>query len=66
MLEFLSFCKPYLAKLSGNDEGQTGIEYVMLIVLVAIAAFVASPNISDTLVGAFKSVSRMIVGGMAS
>ena len=65
MLALLDFCKSRFARLFGNDEGQTGVEYVMLIVLTAVAAFIASPNVTDTVVGAYEGVSRMILGGMA-
>ena len=46
MLALFNFSKPCLAKLFGDDEGQTGFEYVMLIVLVAIAGFITSPSMT--------------------
>jgi Flp pilus assembly pilin Flp len=66
MLVFCNYCKFFLAKHFRNDSGQTVMEYVMILVLVAVAAFVASPNITDTLVGAFQGTSSMIEGGLSS
>ncbi len=60
------YCKPFISKLFGNSEGQTVTEYVMILVLVAIAAFVVSPSITDAVVGVYQGTNSMLVEGMAS
>ena len=42
------------------EEGQTMVEYVMLIVLVALAVFILSPNIKDAILQVFKNTSSAL------
>jgi len=43
-----------------NEEGQTMVEYVMLIVLVALAVFILSPNIKDAILKVFSNTSSAL------
>jgi len=61
-----NYRKPFLAKLHRNDRGQTAVEYVMLIVLVAVSIFITSPNVTDSVMGVFSGTSKMLEDGMSS
>ena len=65
MLALFNFSKPYLVKLFKNDEGQTGFEYVTLLVLVAVAAFITSPSMTDSVQGVINGTSSMLEDGMS-
>jgi Flp pilus assembly pilin Flp len=43
-----------------SDEGQTMVEYVMLIVLVALAVFLLSPNIKSAILKVFENTSSAL------
>ncbi len=43
-------------RLMNEEEGQTIVEYVLLIVLIALAVFAANPNITDAITGVFSRV----------
>jgi Flp pilus assembly pilin Flp len=68
MLALYSYCRPYLSMLKSrllnhdDEEGQTMVEYVMMIVLVAIAVFVASPSITSAIIGVFSGTSSVLGG----
>jgi Flp pilus assembly pilin Flp len=67
MLALFNYYKPYLTKwtqkLFRDDEGQTMVEYVMLIVLVAVAVFIASPSITNAIMNVFTGTSSLLEGG---
>jgi Flp pilus assembly pilin Flp len=65
MLALFNICKPYLTRLSGNDEGQAAFEYVMLLVLVAVAAFITSPSMTDSVQGVINGTSSILEDGMS-
>lgn len=46
-----------------EDEGQTMVEYVMLIVLVALAVFVMSPSVTSAVLGVFSATSSALTLG---
>lgn len=62
----LAYLKHYIEKIRRDDEGQTMVEYVMLIVLVAVAVFIASPTVTDAVMGVFNGTSSMLTDGMSS
>jgi hypothetical protein len=66
MLALFNFFKPHLFKLFRNDEGQVVTEYVMLVLLVAIAAFLTSPSMANTLHGAIDGISSVLIEHMSS
>ncbi len=47
-------------KLSKNEAGQTMVEYVMLIVLVALAVFLLTPNIKSAIIQVFSNTSSAL------
>ncbi len=49
-----------IERLGKDDRGQTMVEYVMLIVLVALAVFILSPNIRDAIVNVFQNTSSAL------
>ena len=50
-------------RLTRGETGQTMVEYVMLIVLVALAVFLASPSITSAIMGVFTKTSSVLSGG---
>jgi len=47
-------------KFTVNEEGQTMVEYVMLIVLIALAVFLLTPNIKDAVLKVFSNTSSAL------
>jgi Flp pilus assembly pilin Flp len=47
-------------RLRNDENGQTMVEYVMLIVLVALALFLLSPNIVDAIMQVFSNTSSAL------
>ena len=47
-------------KMMKGETGQTMVEYVMLIVLVALAVFILSPNIKDAILQVFSNTSSAL------
>ncbi len=43
-----------------DESGQTMVEYVMLIVLVALAVFILTPNIKDAILQVFQNTSSAL------
>ncbi len=43
-----------------EETGQTMVEYVMLIVLVALAVFILTPNIKDAILKVFQNTSSAL------
>ncbi len=43
-----------------EEAGQTMVEYVMLIVLVALAVFILTPNIKDAILKVFSNTSSAL------
>ena len=64
MLNLFNCFRPYAAegirKLFRNDEGQTMVEYVMLIVLVALAVFLLSPSVTQAIMSVFTNTSSAL------
>jgi Flp pilus assembly pilin Flp len=56
----LAHLKSRLAALSQDEAGQTMVEYVMLIVLVALAVFLATPNIKSAILKVFENTSSAL------
>ena len=56
----LSTSGPALKAFQDDEEGQTMVEYVMLIVLVALAVFMLSPNVRDGILGVFQHTSSVL------
>ena len=43
-----------------DEKGQTMVEYVMLIVLVALAVFLLTPNIKSAIIKVFSNTSSAL------
>ena len=61
-----NYTKPIVTKLRRKERGQTAIEYVMLIVLVSVSVFIASPNVTNSVLRVFAGTSKMLQDGMSS
>jgi Flp pilus assembly pilin Flp len=49
-----------------GDQGQTMVEYVMLIVLVALAVFLLTPNLQSAIITVFSNTSSALATGSGS
>lgn len=56
-----SALKGLVEKSNQDETGQTMVEYVMLIVLVALAVFILTPNIKDAILKVFQNTSSALV-----
>ncbi len=56
----LTYLKVKLEQMLHMQEGQTMVEYVMLIVLVALAVFLASPSVTSAILGVFSRTSSAL------
>ena len=56
-----SALKGLVDKSNRDETGQTMVEYVMLIVLVALAVFILTPNIKDAILKVFQNTSSALV-----
>ena len=62
MLEFIQFhLVNGINRLNKNEKGVTTVEYAVMLVLVAIAVAVASPNIRSAVISVFNAVSSALV-----
>ena len=66
MRALYNYYKFHLAKLLLDKEGQTLVEYIMIFVLVAIAVFIASPDLRDSLAGVLVGTSSLLTDAMSS
>lgn len=67
MLNYLkSYASVKLNKLFRNDEGQTMVEYVMLIVLVALAVFLLTPSVTQAITAVFSNTSSALAKPVSS
>ncbi len=49
-----------LSNLKDNEHGQTFVEYVMIIVLVALAVYIANPDITSAIMNVFTDTSSAL------
>jgi Flp pilus assembly pilin Flp len=47
---------------NGEEEGQTIVEYVLLIVLIALVVFATNPSMSGALINAFNRITNSVSG----
>lgn len=47
-------------RLMNEEEGQTIVEYVLLIVLIALAVFAANPSLTSAITNVFLRVSQSL------
>jgi Flp pilus assembly pilin Flp len=60
MLAWFNQLIQFLKVRLGEEEGQTMVEYVMLIVLVALAVFILSPSITSAIMNVFFNTSSAL------
>jgi Flp pilus assembly pilin Flp len=46
--------------LSGKEEGQTIVEYVLLIVMIALIVLATQPGLTGALLGSFNRISASV------
>jgi Flp pilus assembly pilin Flp len=56
----LAALRSQIKRITKDEAGQTMVEYVMLIVLVALAVFILSPNIKDAIIKVFQNTSSAL------
>jgi len=70
MLTLYNYCKNAITMLERrflkDQTGQTMVEYVMLIVLVALAVFLLTPNIKSAIITVFSNTSSALATGSGS
>jgi Flp pilus assembly pilin Flp len=70
MLSLYAHCRNAAAALEKrflrDVTGQTMVEYVMLIVLVALAVFMLTPNIKSAIITVFSNTSSALKTGSGS
>ena len=55
----IPWLKAKMAELK-KEQGQTFVEYVMIIVIVALAVYIANPSITSAILGVFSSTSSAL------
>ncbi len=58
--QIATYMKVRLADLLKEESGQTIVEYVLLIVLVALAVFFASPSVTSAIMNVFTRTSSVL------
>jgi Flp pilus assembly pilin Flp len=59
--QLMPFVKAHMNRLfKAEEDGQTMVEYVMLIVLVALAVFIMSPGLTSAILGVFSNTSSAL------
>jgi Flp pilus assembly pilin Flp len=56
----INFLKAWLSAKLKAEEGQTIVEYVLLIVLIALAVFFATPSITTAVINVFSKTSSVL------
>ena len=56
----ITWLKAKLARLHKEEEGQTIVEYALIIVLIALAVLLASPSLTDAIVKVFSDASSLL------
>jgi Flp pilus assembly pilin Flp len=60
MSQIATYLKVRFEDFFKAESGQTIVEYVLLIVLVALAVFFASPSITSAIIGVFSRTSSVL------
>ena len=56
----MTWFKAKLARLHKEEEGQTIVEYALIIVLIALAVLLASPSLTQAIVNVFQDTSSLL------
>jgi Flp pilus assembly pilin Flp len=65
MLALWKYHKHYLTNILRNDEGQTVLEYAVMIILMGVAIFVAFPDLPDAILEIFDGTSSVLTDSMS-
>ncbi len=52
--------KDGLGRFSSDEQGQTIVEYALIIVLIALAVLLASPSLTNAIVKVFEDTSSLL------
>ena len=52
-------------QLKQEEDGQAMIEYTMMMVLVALSVFIASPSMTESIVSVFTNTSSLLTEAMS-
>ena len=55
-----TWLKARLAQLHKEEEGQTIVEYALIIVLIALAVLLASPSLTQAIIQVFNDTSSLL------
>ena len=55
-----TWLKARLAQLHKEEEGQTIVEYALIIVLIALAVLLASPSLTQAIIQVFTDTSSLL------
>ncbi len=61
LAQLVAYLKAHTENMLKMESGQTIVEYVLLIVLVALAVFFASPTITNAVLGVFSRTSSVLL-----
>ncbi len=61
LAQLVAYLKAHTENMLKMESGQTIVEYVLLIVLVALAVFFASPTITQAVLGVFSRTSSVLL-----
>jgi Flp pilus assembly pilin Flp len=56
----MTWLKAKLARLHKKEEGQTIVEYALIIVLIALAVLLASPSLTQAIIKVFQDTSSLL------
>ena len=56
----MTWFRAKLARLHKEEEGQTIVEYALIIVLIALAVLLASPSLTQAIVDVFTDTSSLL------
>jgi Flp pilus assembly pilin Flp len=59
-LKVITWLKVKLAQLYSKEEGQTIVEYALIIVLIALAVLLASPSLTQAIIKVFTDTSSLL------
>lgn len=60
ILQITAFLKAWAESFLCKQDGQTIVEYVLLIVLIALAVFFATPSITTAVINVFSRTSSVL------
>ena len=57
---WISLLRVHSGRLSRDQEGQTIVEYALIIVLIALAVLLSSPTLTDAIIKVFSDTSSLL------